>query len=77
MIHDGHLFALAVYVDDCLLFKKRSNVLTLFKHNFSSSFKIEGLGPSTWILGCNIVRIRSCGTIHLVQTQYLKDVLHI
>ena len=76
MIHDGHLFALAFYVDDCLLIGKRSKFLTLFKHDFSSrSFKIEDLGPAAWILGCSIIRNRSRGTLHLFQTEYLKDVL--
>ena len=47
----------------------------MFKHDFFSRFKIEYLGPSTWILGCNIIRNRSRGTLHLVKTQYLKDEL--
>jgi histone deacetylase 1/2 len=75
MIHDGHLFALAVYVDDCFLIGKQSNCLTLFKHYFSSRFKIEDLVPATWILRCSIIGNRSRGTLLLVQTQYLKDVL--
>jgi hypothetical protein len=66
MIRDGHMFALTVYIDDCLLIGKRSNFLTLFKRDFSSRFKIEDLGPSAWILGCNITRDRSRGTLHLV-----------
>jgi len=47
----------------------------MFKHHISSRFFIEDMGPATWILGCNIIRNRTCGTLHLVQTQYLKDVL--
>jgi hypothetical protein len=74
MIHDGHLFALAVYVDDCLLIGKRSTFLTLFKRDFSSRFKIEDLSSTSWILGCSIIRYRSRGTLHLNQTRYLKDV---
>jgi len=69
------LFALAVNVDDCLLIGKQSKFLTLSEHNFSPRFKIEDLGPATWILGCSIIRNGSCGTLHLAQTQYLKDVL--
>ena len=75
MIHDGHLFALAVYVDDCLLIGKQSKMLTLLRHDFSSRFKIEDLGPAAWILGCNIIRNRSRVTFYLVQNQYLNDVL--
>jgi hypothetical protein len=58
-----------------LLIGKQRRILTLFEQDFSSRFKIEDLGPAFWILGCNIIRNRSCGTLHLVQTQYLKDVL--
>ena len=76
MIHDGHLFSLEVYVDECLLIGKRSIFWTLFKRDFSSRFKIEDLGPTAWILGYSIIRNRSRGFLHLVQTQYLKDVLH-
>jgi hypothetical protein len=47
----------------------------MFKHDFYSRFKIKDLVLATWILGCNIIRNRSRGTLHLVQTQYLKDVL--
>jgi len=58
-----------------LLIGKQRRILTLFEQDFSSRFKIEDLGPAFWILGCNIIRNRSCGTLHLVQTQYLKGVL--
>jgi len=47
----------------------------VFKHDFSSRFKTEDLGPGTWILGCSMIRNRSCGTLHLVPTRYLNDVL--
>jgi len=75
MIHDEYLFALAVFVDDCLLVGKRSNFLTLFKCDFSSRFKIEDLGPGAWISDSIITRDRARGNLHLFQTQYLKDVL--
>jgi hypothetical protein len=76
MIHDGHLFVLAVYVDECLLIGNQSKFLTLLKYEFSSRFKIEeDLGLTTWILGCSIIRKRSRGTLRLVQNRYLKDLL--
>jgi len=75
MIHDGYLFALAVYVDDFFAYWKKRKLLTLFKHDSSSRLKIEDLGPSAWIMGCSIIRNRSRGTLHLVQTHHLKDVL--
>ncbi len=41
MIHDGHLFARAVYVDDCLLNGKQSKILTMFKHVFFLVLKLK------------------------------------
>jgi hypothetical protein len=68
------MFALAIYVDDCFLIEKKCKFLNVFKHDFSRS-KTEDLGPAIWILGYSINRNRSCGTLHLVQTRYIKDVL--
>jgi len=75
LIHDGHLFTLAVFVGDCLLIGNKCKFLKVFQHDFSSRFKVEDIGPAIWILGCSIHRNRSRGTLHLVQTQYIKDAL--
>ena len=60
---DGHLSAPAIYVDNCLLIGKKCKFWKVFKHDFSSHFNIKDLGPATWILGCNIIRNRSCGSL--------------
>jgi len=44
LIHDGHMIAMIVYVDDCLLIRKSCKFLKEFKHYCSSRFKIEDLG---------------------------------
>ena len=49
MIHDGHLFGLAVYVDDYLLIGKQSRkFLILFKHGF---FLVSRLKVLVYLLG--------------------------
>ena len=75
LLKNGQLFALTIYVDDCLLIGRNCQFLVDFKQDFSSRFKIEDLGPASWILGCSIIRDRSRGTLSLVQTQYLKDII--
>jgi hypothetical protein len=75
LLKNDQLFALADYVDDCLLIGRNCKFLYEFKKEFLSRFQIEDLGPAYWILGCSIIRDRSCGTLSLVETQYLKDVL--
>jgi hypothetical protein len=75
LLRNDQLFALAVYVDDYLLIGRNCKFLYEFKKEFPSRFKIENLGPTFWILGCSIIRDSSRGTLSLVQTQYLKDVL--
>jgi hypothetical protein len=75
LLRNDQLFALAVYVDDCLLIGRNCKFLSEFRKEFSSRFHIEDLGPASWILGCSIIRDRSRGTLSLLQTQYLKDVL--
>jgi hypothetical protein len=75
LLKNGQLFALTVYVDDCLLIGRNCQFLVEFKQDFSFRFKIEDFGPTSWILGCSITRDRSRSTLSLVQTQYLKDVI--
>ena len=75
MLRNDQLFALAVYVDDCLLIGRNCKFLFEFKQYFSNRFQIEDLGPASWILGYSIIRDGSRGTLSLVQTQYIKDVL--
>ncbi len=66
---------LAIYVDDFFLIGRKCKLLVELKKDFSSRFKIKDLGPASCILGCNIIREKSRGTLSLMQTQYLKDVL--
>jgi hypothetical protein len=75
MIHEGYLFAIAVYIDDIMFVRRKCDFMMWFKQVFSSRFKIDDLGPATWIPGCSIIRNRSFGTLLLVSTQYIRDIL--
>ena len=55
---DGHLYVLAVYVDDSILLGKQGPFIDRFKAAFGKRFKIEDLGPVSWLLGCEITRDR-------------------
>jgi hypothetical protein len=75
LLKNGQLFALTIYVDDCLLIGRNCQFLVDFQQYFSSRFKFEDLDQASWILGCSIIRDMSRGTLSLVHTQYLKDII--
>jgi len=52
------LYILAVYVDDRILVEKHGGFIVRFKSDLSSKFKIEELGPASWLLACIIERDR-------------------
>jgi hypothetical protein len=63
LLKNDQFFALAVYVDECLLIGRNCQFLVEFKQYFSSRLKIEDLGPASWILGCSIIRDMSRGSL--------------
>ena len=71
----GSLFVLCVYVDDCILVGRKSPFISDFKIKFSDRFKIEDLGPASWLLGCTITRDRQKRTICIGQRQLMSDLL--
>ena len=72
---DGHLYVLAVYVDDCILVGKGGPFIVNFKAAFGTRFKIEDLGATSWLLGCEITRDRSQRIIRIGQRQFCIDML--
>jgi hypothetical protein len=44
-IYKGHLYVLAIHVDDCLLIGRSASFIVEIKKDFSLEFKIEDLGP--------------------------------
>ena len=71
----GSLYVLCVYVDDCILVGRKSPFISDFKLKFSERFKIEDLGPASWLLGCTITRDRQKRTICIGQRQLMSDLL--
>jgi hypothetical protein len=76
-IYKGHLYVLAIYVDDCLLIGRSGSFIVDFKRDFSAEFKIEDLGPVSWLLGCSIERDRKLRTLCIRQRQYIVDILDL
>ena len=72
---DGHLYILAVYVDDCILLGKQGPFIDRFKAAFGKRFKIEDLGPVSWLLGCEITRDRKNRILRIGQRQFCIDML--
>ena len=72
---DGHLYLLEVYVDDCILLGKQGPFIDRFKAAFGKRFKIEDLGPVSWLLGCEITRDRKNRILRIGQRQFCIDML--
>ena len=72
---DGHLYVLCCYVDDCCLVGVAGPFIAKFKADFGKRFKIEDLGPVSWLLGCEITRDRKNKTISIGQRQFCIDLL--
>ena len=72
---DDHLYVLAVYVDDCVLFGKSGPFIAMFKADFGKRFKIEDLGAVSWLLGCEITRDRKNRILRIGQRQFCVDML--
>ena len=76
-VNNGHLYVLAIYVDDCLLIGRKGPFIIKFKLEFGEAFKIEDLGPVSWLLGCSIERDRPHRVLHVRQRQYIIDILDL
>ncbi len=75
ILHNSLLYIMAIYVDDNILVGKQGPFILTFKKNFSSRFQIEGLGPSSWLLGCMIERDRPNRILTIDQGHYITNIL--
>ncbi|KAH9781363.1 Integrase catalytic domain-containing protein [Citrus sinensis] len=66
---------LLLYVDDMLIACKRREEIERLKMELNTAFEMKDLGTATRILGMQIVRNRSKGTLFLTQAMYAKRVL--
>ena len=65
---------LGLFVDDMFIVGKLLSCIDNVKQFLHSRFRMKDLGAATFLLGMEIRRLPG-GDIHLVQEQYLKDVL--
>lgn len=66
---------LLLYVDDILIASQSKTEVDQLKKLLKAEFKMKDLGPARRILGMDILRDRSRGTLRLSQERYLNQVL--
>ncbi|KAH9679839.1 hypothetical protein KPL71_026297 [Citrus sinensis] len=66
---------LLLYVDDMLIACKKREEIEKLKMELNTAFEMKDLGTATRIMGMQIVRNRSKGTLFLTQAMYAKRVL--
>jgi transposase InsO family protein len=67
-----HLIIVSIYVDDLIIIGHRPDVDKI-KNVISKYFKIKDLGPAKSILGIEIIRDRSKGTLQLRQKGHIDE----
>lgn len=67
--------SLVLYVDDILLACSHKDMLHETKRLLSSNFDMKDLGEASYVLGIEIHRDRSKGTLGLSQKAYFEKVL--
>jgi len=76
-LEDGSKIYLLIYVDDMLVATKDMKVISELKQKLSERFEMKDLGAAKKILGMEITRERSKGTLTLSQEDYLNKVLEL
>ncbi|KAH9806493.1 hypothetical protein KPL71_002780 [Citrus sinensis] len=71
----GGVAYLLLYVDDMLIASKYKSEIKRLKNMLKAEFEINDLGNAKRILGMDIIRDRSAGTLFLSQEKYIKKVL--
>ncbi|KAL9293695.1 putative RNA-directed DNA polymerase [Arabidopsis thaliana] len=76
-LEDVSKIYLLIYVDDMLVATKDMKVISELKQKLSERFEMKDLGAAKKILGMEITRERSEGTLTLSQEDYLNKVLEL
>ena len=66
---------LALYVDDVILIGGDDAVLSMLKKKLTARFKMKDLGDASLVLGMEISRDLSCGTVSVTQAPYVRSIL--
>jgi len=69
------IYILAGYVEDSILPGKARKFFTEFKTGFSGRFEIEDIGPTYWLLGCRIDRVKENMILRLSQAKYISEII--
>ncbi|KAH9662167.1 hypothetical protein KPL70_024758 [Citrus sinensis] len=73
--NQGGAAYLLLYVDDMLIASKYKSEIERLKNLLNAEFEMKDLGNAKRILGMDIIRNRSAGTLFLSQEKYIKKVL--
>jgi hypothetical protein len=73
--HQGDIAVIVLYVDDLLITGNRDSTLQDIKQQLSRRFKMKDLGEVSQLLGMQVTRDRSAGTLKIDQTKYIQDML--
>ena len=73
---DDDRIIVPVFVDDITIVSKNKSRIQQLKDNLRKYFKLRDLGPTTFLLGVEIIRDRPARSISLSQRQYALDILH-
>ena len=77
ILEDGDIIgAVAVYVDDIIVFNNCQKWMQSFKENLGKAFSIKDLGEPAWILGMSIIRSPEDKIVSIHQHKYINDLLH-
>ncbi|KAH9659867.1 hypothetical protein KPL70_024018 [Citrus sinensis] len=73
--NQGGVAYLLLYVDDMLIASKYKSEIERLKNLLKAEFEMKDIGNAKRILGMDIIRDRSAGTLFLSQEKYIKKVL--
>ena len=71
----GAIYVLTLYVDDVLLLGKDRKVLERIKRKLMGRFWMTDMGDVSLVLGMDVTRDRTKGTVTITQENYVKSLL--
>ena len=71
----GAIYVLTLYVDDVLLLGKDRKVLERIKRKLMGRFSMTDMGDVSLVLGMEVTRDRTKGTVAIIQENYVKSLL--
>lgn len=75
-VDSGSVIWIALYVDDLLIMGNKLTSVKLFKQHLATTFSMKDLGVARYILGIQIHRDLTAGTLTITQSAYIKALTH-